>query len=510
MKIDRFLETSKGHFDLDRLDREALEHLKNTFITLEYTEKKIYETLEIPHLGIASLSYMPILLDFKLAENTPFNKLAKLFLFSQDLPREELLKDLFGEKDLEAYLRMGILEKKEDLIRSSIGFYPCLGYYIATDRNYPDYRFPNAVMYLGQDSYTLARATMRKPVKRTLDICSGSGVHAILAAAHSDEVIGVDINGRAINFSRFNSIFNDVKNVRFMQGDLFEPVRGEKFDLILANPPFVPAPEVKIYFRDGGKTGEDPLGRILGNLHGYLTDDGVCQIFSLLVFQKGQDYLQKLYRYLGKEHFNILVLATNSIDIEFFVIDQMSGFSTFAEYRGKLVEWLKSYYDNKINKLADGIIIVSRTREDAAPASRMMKYRVLNRPFSDEIERYFEMLYDYEKDASLASQIPALRENVKGIWKECFKGSAESYVVTFQDDDLSHQVEISADEFGIVALCDGRKDVAELATLYAGAQTDDGEMEHLKQKCFMLVRELAKKFIIEFLDKERQSSRISP
>jgi hypothetical protein len=498
LKIDTFLEATRGHFDLEHLDMDALHNLRNTFIGLDFTEKNIYSVLNIPHLGIASLSYIPILLDFKLALDTPFNKLVKLFIFSQDFQKEELLDGLFSQKDLDACLKMGIMETKEDRIRSAVGFYPCLGHYIATDRNYPDYKFTNAVMYLGQDSYTLARATMRKPVRRTLDLCTGSGVHAIIAAGHSEEVIGVDINARAINFSRFNSIFNGVKNARFVQGDLLEPVRGEKFDLILANPPFVPSPEVKVYFRDGGATGEDPLRKILEKLDDYLTDQGVCQIFTLLVFQEGQDYLQKLTRYLGKEHFDILVLSTNTIDTEYFVIDQMSGFSTFIEYRKKLVEWLKGYYDNKINKLADGVITISRTHKGAAPASRMVKYRVLSRPFSVEMETYFDILYNYEKDATLALMIPKVRDKVKGIWKECYRGGSGTYTVLFSDDDLSHQVEISEDEFRIVNLCDGLRNVEHIAALYADHSPDGRETGRLKDECRGMVRDLAKKFIIDF------------
>ncbi len=80
------------------------------------------------------------------------------------------------------------------------------------------------------------------PNAASLDLCTGSGVLAIAAARHGcRDVTGVDISRRAVLAARCNARLNGVR-VRSVRGDLFEPVRGRRFDLIVANPPYLPSP----------------------------------------------------------------------------------------------------------------------------------------------------------------------------------------------------------------------------------------------------------------------------
>jgi release factor glutamine methyltransferase len=73
-----------------------------------------------------------------------------------------------------------------------------------------------------------------------LDMGTGSGVGAVCAAAHARRVVAVDINPAAVRCARINALINGVEGeIDLRHGDLFAPVRGEKFDLILFNPPFV-------------------------------------------------------------------------------------------------------------------------------------------------------------------------------------------------------------------------------------------------------------------------------
>ena len=86
-----------------------------------------------------------------------------------------------------------------------------------------------------------------------------------MASRYAKEVIGVDLNPRAIRFARFNAQLNGVRNISFVQGNLYEPVKEQSFDTILANPPFVPSPKRQIRFRDGGATGEEILEQLALN-----------------------------------------------------------------------------------------------------------------------------------------------------------------------------------------------------------------------------------------------------
>lgn len=72
--------------------------------------------------------------------------------------------------------------------------------------------------------------------KRVLDLCTGSGCLAVgLKKAHPDiEVVGVDLSESALEVARQNG-----SDVTWLKGDLTEPVKGEKFDLVICNPPYV-------------------------------------------------------------------------------------------------------------------------------------------------------------------------------------------------------------------------------------------------------------------------------
>lgn len=88
----------------------------------------------------------------------------------------------------------------------------------------------------------LARHLRRQPLPAgaaVLDMGTGSGLLAIVAAERAGRVVAVDVNSEAVRCARINALLNKVEGrVTVHQGDLFAPVGGEQFDLILFNPPF--------------------------------------------------------------------------------------------------------------------------------------------------------------------------------------------------------------------------------------------------------------------------------
>jgi release factor glutamine methyltransferase len=75
---------------------------------------------------------------------------------------------------------------------------------------------------------------------RVLDMGTGSGVCAVIAARRAQQVVAVDINTAAVRCAQLNARRNrSAHKLDVRQGDLFAPVAGERFDLILFNPPFL-------------------------------------------------------------------------------------------------------------------------------------------------------------------------------------------------------------------------------------------------------------------------------
>jgi SAM-dependent methyltransferase len=104
-------------------------------------------------------------------------------------------------------------------------------------------------------SLTLSRLTVRRPVETALDVGTGGGIRAILAARHSGRVVATDVNARALNFAAFNTRLNGVDNVELRLGSFFEPVDGERLGLVTATAVRDLA-RVGILYRDSGLTGD--------------------------------------------------------------------------------------------------------------------------------------------------------------------------------------------------------------------------------------------------------------
>src|SRR6201992_1621849 len=161
-------------------------------------------------------------------------------------------------------------------------------------------------------------------VERVLDLCTGSGCLAILAARHfpNATVDAVDISKDALAVAARNVTehgFDD--RVALHRGDLFAPVAGKRYDLIISNPPYVDAEgmaalppecraEPKLAF-DGGPDGLDIVRRILEQAGEHLTAEGglLCEI------GRGRDNLDEAYPQAP-----LLWLDTEDSDAEVFWI----------------------------------------------------------------------------------------------------------------------------------------------------------------------------------------------
>lgn len=115
------------------------------------------------------------------------------------------------------------------------------------------------------DSELLADAVRRltTPGHRVLDLCAGSGVVSLAAAEAGGEPTAVDVSRRALMTVRLNARRRGFP-VRTRRGHLFDTVPGERFDIVAANPPYVPSPRDGLPPRGFSRAWEaGPDGRLI-------------------------------------------------------------------------------------------------------------------------------------------------------------------------------------------------------------------------------------------------------
>ena len=122
------------------------------------------------------------------------------------------------------------------------------------------------------------------PGARVLDLCTGSGIVAISAARGlGARVTAVDVSQRALATTRLNARLGGVE-LRVLRSDLYAGVAGERFDLITANPPYLPASCDALPTRgasrawEGGRDGRVLVDRIVDGLPGHLAPGGVVML----------------------------------------------------------------------------------------------------------------------------------------------------------------------------------------------------------------------------------------
>ena len=341
--------TDSATFLVDDADVHALRDALSHIAHIGYSETRVRERLGLSDINDLQWRALPVYREEQLADRDALSLAIDLFLLQGVIPTVEL-DQLFDKADKQALVRAGLLMiDDKGLASASASLFPIGDRLVFSDHAWPKLPHPGCaiiprdqVMSVGSDSRWLARATVRRPVGATLDLCTGSGVHALLAASHSKKVIAVDINPRAASCTRFNSQASGADNIEVVVGDLFEPVYGESFDLITANPPFVPSPVDSLMFRDGGNSGEDVQRRIIAGLPLHLTQGGIAQIVTELGERDDDPISDRLRSWLGGAPIDILILRLRTHSAASYAIGHAEGDYDFGDFLDSVHDWAEN------------------------------------------------------------------------------------------------------------------------------------------------------------------------
>ncbi len=229
------------------------------------------------------------------------------------------------------------------------------------------------VLGVGNASTTLAEWTVRRHAPRALDLGVGSGVQSLHLATHCDRIVGTDTSERALGFARFTAALNGV-DLELHRGSLLDPVAGERFDLVVSNPPFVITPRaagVPLYqYRDAGLVGDGVVETLVRSVGAHLEPGGIAQFLGNWEIRAGANWRDRWREWLAGTGLDAWVIQRDVQDpaqyAELWGRDagQRSG---AAAYEIMYAAWLADFADRDVAGIGFGIVTLQRPRTEREP-----------------------------------------------------------------------------------------------------------------------------------------------
>ena len=379
---------------------------------------------------------------------------------------------------------LGLVERADGDIRATVRLVPHMELLLAGNR-YPD-ETPDGtpadyVATVTAPSAILAGLTVRTAVRSALDVGTGSGVQAIWAARHCERIVAVDVNRRALNIAAFNALLNEVENIELREGSLFEPVAGERFDLVICNAPYVISPDARYAFRDGGVASDGFSERLVRETPEHLEEGGFAHLMIGWLLQ-GEDWAARPRSWIEGSGCDAWLLHGVSRDpvthASVWNDEQAGDPGTYGETLDRWVGYLRELGAHAV---IEGAIILRRRsgarnwfRADRIPPGRPS-------PASDHVLRVFDA-HDYltalTDDDALLDESPRVADRVQ-VEQE-LSIAAGGYVVESMtlllDEGLGFRAGIDQNTASLVPFLDGSRtlrDAIESAARVRGVDADD-------------------------------------
>lgn len=297
---------------------EQLTQLRSLLADAEFTVPAVCRRLGIE--SIYDFSSIREGRSVALAVADRLDLLIRLFM-DVELVEREVIQSFLSAGSTQLLESIGLLRPAapdERLCHATVLLYPTESIWIASDLNVNPVMLAEAALSADAVYPAITKNTRHflssipsTPCDRFLEVCSGTGIAALLACRYAHQTWAADITERATRFARFNAALNGIKNCTAVQGDLYQPMAGQFFDRIVAHPPYMPSLEQKYIFRDGGEDGEEITRRIIAGLPDHLSPGGRFYCTCMLSDRKNGRAEQRIRAMLGQaeEDFDIALVT---------------------------------------------------------------------------------------------------------------------------------------------------------------------------------------------------------
>jgi SAM-dependent methyltransferase len=291
----------------------------------------------------------------------PLGRLVRLFLSGDELPADAVAEAITPATLAELEVA-GLVDSTQSGTRARIALKPVRGVLVASDPWRAQQRLPaDHVIYPGPASETLASLTVRAPAGDALDLGCGSGVQALMAARHAERVVATDINPRALRLGALSAALSGVENIDWRAGDLFQPVAGERFDLVVSNPPFAISPGRELTFRDGGRSGDELSREVVVGTAAALREGGFGHVLCSWVRVPGEPSSAAPLRWLERAGCDAVILHLDTQTSASYAVHWQSIEEPVAAMAAeRAATWMSYYQRLGIEAIATGLVVMRR------------------------------------------------------------------------------------------------------------------------------------------------------
>ncbi len=318
------------------------------------------------------------------------------------------------------------------------------------------------VLGVSSASTSLAQLTVREPVARAFDLGTGCGVQALHLAAHAGTVVASDVNERALAMTRLNAALNEVE-VDVRAGSLFEPVAGERFDLVVTNPPFVVSPGgqrpgERLVYRDSGLPGDEVVRRVVTQAPGHLAPGGRCQVLANWAHERGRPWQERVAGWLEGSGCDAWVVQREAADpaeyVELWLKD--AGAHGRPDYLQRYDAWLAWFDAQGIEAVGFGWLHLRRV--DREPVHHLEEWPwEVEQPLGQEVAdrgRRTDRLAATD-DAGLLASRPVARVDVRQETAGEPGAADPETIVLRQQRGMRRARRVDTVEAALVGACDG-------------------------------------------------------
>lgn len=389
--------------------------------------------------------------------------LARLFWVGIDVSVEDARRAV-EPVDLQALVDAGLLELRDGRAYApwKIALYEDL--YLACDHDERRLR-PDYVTGVNPSGTMLADLTVRRSARNALDLGMGSGIQALMASRHSERVIGVDLNARALECAKLNAAINGAGGLEIRMGSWFEPVERQEFDLIVANPPFVVSPETELTYRDSDLPGDEVSMSLIREAATRLAEGGYAHVVCNWIHRREGDWREPLEAQFAGKGCDAVLLRYETYDtVQYAAMWNRLLADDLGEFRAAVDRWLDYYARAGIEAISWGAVILRRRSTDRNWIRAFEVPGSPRRGAGAHVERLFtgkDYLRGLDSEEEILDAVFALPRETR--FEHVFGPGREEHTLVRIPRSLGFAARIEPQAAHALARCDGKLRLRELA-----------------------------------------------